>query len=284
VPDFLQLAGKTFLVFGVANRKSVAWFVARSLEEQGAKVLYSVRSEARKKSLETQLAGKPVFLCDVEQDGAANRLATEIAQAGHAPLHGIVHSIAFANYSEGFRPFHETKRNDFLQATAVSAFSLVEVARAFKPHLASDASVVTIGISSLLVTPDNYGYMGPIKAALDSCVRFLAKSFSADSAVRFNSVGAGPLKTSASAGIPGYLESYLYAEKMTFRKRNLDTQEVANAVLFLLSGRSSGINWTTLVVDAGLGANYFDQEIIRLAMRPPSWPAEIANPKTPNAQ
>ena len=141
------------------------------------------------------------------------------------------------------------------------------MARAFKPHLAPTASVVTIGISSLLVTPDNYGYMGPVKAALESSVRFLAKSFSADSAVRFNSVGAGPLKTSASAGIPGYLESYLYAEKLTFRKKNLETQEVANSVVFLLSERSSGINGTTLVVDAGLGANTFDKEIIRLAMR-----------------
>jgi enoyl-[acyl-carrier protein] reductase I len=230
-------------------------------------VVYSVRSEARKKSLETLLAGKPVFICDVEQPGAVERLAADVSAAGQVPLDGIVHSLAFANYSEGFKPFHETKRADFLQATAVSAFSLVEVARAFKPHLAPAASVVTIGISSLLVTPDNYGYMGPIKAALESSVRFLAKSFSADSAVRFNSVGAGPLKTSASAGIPGYLESYLYAEKLTFRKKNLETQEVANAVVFLLSGRSSGLNGTTLVVDAGLGANYFDKEIVRLAMR-----------------
>jgi len=266
--DFLQLAGKTVLVFGVANRKSVAWFVAQSLEEAGAKVLYSVRSEARRKSLEAQLAGKPVFICDVEQDGAPARLATEIAAAGHPALHGVVHSIAFANYREGFKPFHETKRADFLQAMAVSAFSLVEIARALKPMLAKNASVVTIGISSLLVTPDNYGYMGPIKAALESGVRFLAKSFSADTAVRFNAVGAGPLKTSASAGIPGYVESYLYAQKLTFRKKNLETQEVANTVLFLLSARSSGVNGITLVVDAGLGSNYFDQEIIRLAMRP----------------
>jgi enoyl-[acyl-carrier protein] reductase I len=134
--------------------------------------------------------------------------------------------------------------------------------------LARNASVVTIGISSLEVTPDNYGYMGPIKAALESCSRFLAKSFSADTEVRFNVVGAGPLKTSASAGIPGYVESYLYAEKLTFRKRNLATQEVANAAVFLLSERSSGCNATTLVVDAGLGANFFDKDIIRLAMRP----------------
>ena len=269
--DFLNISGKTFLVMGVANKKSVAWFIARSLEEQGARVVYSVRSEARKKSLDALLAGRPVLVCDVEEEGACSRLATglaALAEAGFAPLHGVVHSIAFANYSEGFKPFHETKRQDFLQATAISGFSLVELANAIKPHLARNASVVTIGISSLSVTPDNYGYMGPIKAALESCSRFLAKSFSADSEVRFNVIGSGPLKTSASAGIPGYIESYLYAEKLTFRKRNLETQEVANATLFLLSVRSSGLNGTTLIVDAGLGSNFFDKDIIRLAMRP----------------
>ena len=268
LPDFLQLSGKTFVVFGVANRRSVAWFVGRSLEAEGARVLYSVRSEARKKSLETLLAGRAVYVCDVEEEGAIGRLADAMAADAHPPFHGLVHSIAFANYREGLRPFHETGRADFLQAAAISAFSLVEIARAFKPHLAPRASVVALGISSLIVTPGNYGYMGPIKAALESTARFLAKSFSADGEVRFNVVGAGPLKTSASAGIPGYLESYLFAEKLTFRRRNLETQEVANAVLFLLSARSSGINGATLIVDAGLGSNMFDKDVIRLAMRP----------------
>ncbi|MFZ1054195.1 MAG: SDR family oxidoreductase [Opitutaceae bacterium] len=267
--SFLGLEGKTFLVFGVANKRSVAWAIGRSLEEEGARVLYSVRSQERRRSLDTLLGGRAVHVCDVENEGAVDLLAAEVAASLKAPLDGIVHSIAFANYSEGPKPFHATRRKDFLQATAVSAFSLVEIARAFAPHLARDASVVTIGISSLLVAPDNYGYMGPIKAALESSARFLAKSFSADSEVRFNVVGSGPLKTSASAGIPGYLESYLYAEKLTFRRRNLETQEVANAALFLLSKRSSGINAATLVVDAGLGSNMFDKDVIQLAMRPP---------------
>lgn len=155
--DFLQLAGRTVVVFGVANRKSVAWAVAKTLEEQGGKVIYSVRSETRRQSLAALLAGRPLFVCDVEQEGAVDRLAAEIAAAGHGQIHGLVHSIAFANYSAGPRAFHETTRADFLQATAVSSFSLVEISRAFKPTLAPDASVVTIGISSLLVTPEKIG-------------------------------------------------------------------------------------------------------------------------------
>jgi enoyl-[acyl-carrier protein] reductase I len=229
------------------------------------------------------MGARTVHVCDVEQAGAAERLAAEIGPR-YGPLQGLVHSIAFARYAADFRSFSDTRREDFLQAMTVSCFSLVEIARAFRPHLARDASVVTMGISSLLVTPDNYGYMGPIKAALDSTVRFLAKSFSADTGVRFNVVGSGPLKTSASAGIPGYLESYLYAEKLTYRKRALETQEVANAAVFLLSGRSSGLNGTTLVVDAGLGSNYFDQEVIRLAMRTPSSLEQTPNPKAPKSK
>jgi enoyl-[acyl-carrier protein] reductase I len=268
--SFLAMEGKVFLVFGVANKRSVAWAIGRSLEGEGARVVYSVRSDERRKSLAALLGDRPLHVCDVEKEGDVDRLAAEVAASAKAPLQGIVHSIAFANYSEGLKPFHSTKRKDFLQAAAVSAFSLVEIARAFESQLARDASVVTIGISSLLVTPDNYGYMGPIKAALESSTRFLAKSFSAGSDVRFNVVGSGPLKTSASAGIPGYLESYLFAEKLTFRKRNLETQEVANAAVFLLSARSSGINGATLTVDAGLGCNMFDKDVIRLAMRPES--------------
>ncbi|WP_404422306.1 enoyl-ACP reductase [Nibricoccus sp. IMCC34717] len=274
--SFLKLEGRTVVVTGVANKKSVAWHVARTLEEEGARVVYSVRSEARRQSLDTLLKGRSVFVCDVEQEGAAEKLVAEIRAAGLGPIHGLVHSIAFANYAEGFRAFHETKRKDFLQATAISSFSLVELARAFQPDLAKDASVVSLGISSLLVTPDNYGYMGPVKAALESTSRFLAKSFSVTSEVRFNVVGSGPLKTSASAGIPGYVQSYLYAEKLTFRKRNLSTQEVADAAVFLLSPRSSGLNGTTLTIDAGLGSNYFDADVIRLAMRP-----EEGGAKTP---
>ena len=258
--DFLGISGKTFVVCGVANRRSVAWAVARTLEEQGARVVYSVRSEDRKASLARLLGDREVHVCDFARPEAIAELAATVGPR-HAPIAGLLHSVAFANYSAGPRPFHETRREDFLEATAISAFSLVELAGAFKPFFARDASVVTIGISSY-VAAENYGYMAPVKAALETSLGFLAKSFSADTEVRLNAVNAGPLRTSASAGIPGYLENYLYAETLTFRKRSLDTQEVADAAVYLLSPRSSGITGQGLVVNAGLDRNYFDRTIV----------------------
>lgn len=263
---FLNLEGKNVLVMGVANRKSVAWFAAKLLEEEGATIIYSVRSEARKETTAKLLKDKPVYVCDVENKDEIAKLAEDVGK-DYGTIHGIVHSIAFANYSEGFKPFHETNREDYLQAMSISSFSLVEVANVFKPYLDNQASVVAISISSLTITAENYGYMSPVKAALDSSIRFLAKSFSKDTEVRFNTVNPGTLKTSASAGIPGYLESYLFSEKLTFRKRSLNTQEVANAVAFLISDRSSGMNGTGMVLDAGMGINYFDAEVVKLAMR-----------------
>ena len=265
--SFLNLSGKTFLVVGFANKKSIAWSVSRLLVEEGARVIYSVRNDRRKEELESLLNNESTVLtCDFEQQKEIERLGETLSSELPGELHGILHSIAFANYSEGLKPFHETKREDYLQATQISSFSLIELARACKPSLAKDASVVTIGISSTDVTAENYGYMAPIKAALEASVRYLAKSFSSDSEIRFNSVNAGPLKTSASAGIPGYLVNYLFAEKLTYRKQALRTEEVANLATFLLSPRSSGINGQGIVIDAGMGLNYFDREIVESAM------------------
>ncbi|MCY3021688.1 MAG: SDR family oxidoreductase [Planctomycetota bacterium] len=265
--SFLGLEGKTYVVFGVANRKSVAWFVADTIAREGGQVVYAVRSEARRQSLAALIPGAEIHVCDVELDDQIARVAGEIV-ARHPLLHGIVHSIAFANYSDGFKPFHETGRADFLQSVSISCYSLMALANAFKSALDTNASVVTISISTTRMAAENYGYMGPVKAALDSSLCFLAKSFSAFSKVRFNAVCAGLLKTSASAGIPGYVESYLLAEQFTLRKKALSTQEVANAAAFLLSERSSGINAQGIVLDAGMSVNHFDKDVLKRALRP----------------
>jgi enoyl-[acyl-carrier protein] reductase I len=265
--DFLQLAGKRVLVMGVANRKSVAWHISRALVDAGAEVVYSVRSEERRQQVQQLVGDANVLVCDVEFEDQIERLANELGQRFDT-FHGLVHSIAFADYSGEPRPFHETPKRDFLRAFDISCFSLIAVSNAMKRLLASDGSVVTISISTTRMASENYGYMAPIKAALDSSLAFLAKSFSRFSQVRFNAVSPGLLKTSASAGIPGYVDSYLYAEQATLRKGAVRTEEVAAVAAFLLSPRSSGINAQQIVVDAGMSTNYFDAELVRAAGGP----------------
>ncbi len=265
--SFLDLEGKSIVVFGLANKKSVAWHTAEVLRQEGVRVVYVVRSEARRETLARAVPGAEIHLCDVEHDDQIVRACQEIA-ARHPVIHGVLHSIAFANYSEGFKPFHETRRKDFLQSVSVSCYSLIALANALRPALDKHASVVTVSISTTRMAAENYGYMGPVKAALDSSLCFLAKSFSAFSNVRFNAICAGLLKTSASAGIPGYVDSYLFAEQLTLRKRALATEEAANAAAFLLSPRSSGINAQGIILDAGMSVNYFDKDVLKRALRP----------------
>ena len=264
--SFLNFEKKRFVVFGLANKKSVAYFIARELIAAGAEVIHVVRSEQRRETARKLFPECAIFLCDVEDEDNIIKVRDEIARELSAQqgtqLHGIVHSIAFANYSEGFKPFHETNREDFLQAVNISCFSFISIANHFKKLLTSDASMVTISISTTRMAAENYGYMAPIKAALDSSLCFLAKSFSSFSNVRFNAVAPGLLKTSASAGIPGYVDSYLFAEKAILRKKAVSTLEAANTAVFLLSERASGINAQTLVVDGGMAVNYFDREIV----------------------
>ncbi len=337
--SYLALENKSFLVLGVANKKSVAYAIARGLEEEGARVIYSVQSEEHRTALRKLLPEREIHVCDVAKDEQIRRLADEVGkglgekrpladgrgsderevredppltppfQGGgcsstlpddcisdqhhtlphgrvsdiypksvirnpqlsqssvlspqSSKLAGIVHSIAFANYENFSGKFHEVSRRDFLQAVDVSCYSLIAVANAFKDLLEENASVVTISISTTEMAAESYGYMAPVKAALDSTVTFLAKSFSQFSKVRFNAVCAGPLKTSASAGIPNYMDNYLFAEQATLRKKALTTEEVANVAMFLLSERSSGINAGHIVVDAGMSKNYFDSEIVK---------------------
>ena len=259
--DWLGLAGRTVVVMGLKNKKSVAWHTAKQLQAAGASCLFVVRTEDRRDEVKKLTGDAPVYVCDVRDEASITALGQAI-HADHGVVHGLVHSIAFANYTDGWKPFHETRRDDFLEATSISAFSLVQTANALKESFSDDASVVTISISTTTMAAENYGYMAPIKAALDSSVVFLAKSFSGFSKVRFNGVRAGLLKTSSSAGIPGYVDSWMHAEKATLRKEGLRTEEVAATALFLLSPRSSGINGQGLVVDAGMASNFFDSALL----------------------
>ncbi len=267
---FLKIEDKTFVVFGLANKKSVATAIARVLVEEGGRVIHVVRSEERAQTAGKLFPDSPIFLCDVEDEENIIRVRQEIGEAvGESEggrIDGLVHSIAYANYSEGLTPFHGTLKKDFLQAFDISCFSFISICNHFRELFTRNASAVTISISTTSMAAENYGYMAPIKAALNSSVCFLAKSFSSFSEVRFNAVAPSLLKTSASAGIPGYIDSYLYAEQAILRKKALKTREAADLAAFLLSPRSSGITAQTMVVDAGMSVNYFDAEIVKAAV------------------
>lgn len=261
--SFLKLSGKRIVIFGLANKKSIACAIARVLQDEGAEVIHVVRSEERRATALKLFPGAKVYCCDVEEEANIIRVRDEIAAEVGGPIHGLVHSIAFANYSQGLTPFHRTVKSDFLQAVDISCFSLIAIANHFRDLLAPEASVVTISISTTRMAAENYGYMAPIKAALESSLCFLAKGFAEFSSIRFNAVCPGLLKTSASAGIPGYVDSYLFAEQVIPRHRGVETREAADLAVFLLSERASGINAQSLVVDAGMAINYFDREIVR---------------------
>jgi enoyl-[acyl-carrier protein] reductase I len=265
--DSLQLSDKSILIFGVANRKSVAYHVGRVLTDLGAKCVYVVQNEQLRQSVSKLLGDAEIYTCDVEREEEIAGLAEQLGRRT-GRFHGLVHSIAFADYSEGVRSFHETPKHAFLQAVDISCYSLIALCNALRELLESDASVVTISISTTRMASENYGYMAPIKAALDSSLAFLAKSFSAFSQIRFNAVAPGLLKTSASAGIPGYVDAYLYAEEVIPRKTAVQTEEAAWVAAFLLSPRSGGVNAQRIVVDAGMSINYFDRDLVRRAMRP----------------
>ncbi len=250
---------KTFVISGVANRKSVAYHSAKILSDAGSNLIFTVQSPDHKEKVQKLFPESQIYILDVEDSQAIEDFGKSISELG-VKINGFLHSIAFANYSEGIKPFHETKLADYLQATNISSFSLVSLSNALSSSFDENASIVTVSISDTRAT--SYGYMGPIKATLDATVAYLAKSLSLKSRVRCNAVCSGPLKTSASAGIPGYINNYLFAEKLTLRKENLKTVEVANTIAFLLSPLSSGINATGIKVDAGMSCNHFDSDVV----------------------
>ena len=140
--SFLDLAGRKYVVFGVANKRSVAYHIAGVLESEGATVIHSVQSETLRDNLSRLLSGREIHICDVEHEDQIRSLAESIRER-HPTIHGLVHSIAFADYESFSGVFHEVRREDFLQCVSVSCYSLIAIANAFKESLDTTASVVT---------------------------------------------------------------------------------------------------------------------------------------------
>lgn len=245
------LAGKTALILGVANRWSLAYAIAQAFAREGAKLLLTYQGERQKKTVDelgAELGAAAIFDCDVTNDEDLARLTETVRE--HAPVHALVHSIAFANREDLSRPFLETSREGFGVAHDVSAYSLVAVSRAIAPLMTEGGSVTTLSYLGSQRVVTNYNVMGVAKAALEASVRYLASELGAQG-VRVNAISAGPVKTTSARGVRDFSKMLdAVAEKAPLR-RNCEPAEVGDTALFLAADLGRGVTGNVLYVDAG---------------------------------
>ena len=249
-----MLEGKTGIVFGVANHRSLAWHIAKALSAAGARLALTYQDKRFEQKLikmaEEELRAPPLFmLCDVKDDGQIDALYQQLGK-DFGKLDFIVHSIAFAAKEDLEGLFVETSRTGFLTAMEASAYSLLAVVRPALPLMESGGSIITLTyLGSTRVVP-NYNVMGVAKAALESSVRYLAADLGADG-IRVNALSPGPVNTLSARGIKGFSGFLGQVREKTPLKRNIEGEEVGKAALFLCSDLSSGITGETIYVDAG---------------------------------
>ena len=248
----ISLEGKVAAVFGVANKRSIAWGIAQRLQQAGAKlaIMYQnerVRLEAE--DLITALPGAEAFQCDVSDDDEIEHLFQKLG-ARYQKLDVLVHSIAYAPPEALKNDFVSTSRDAFRIAHDVSVYSLIALARAAAPMMNENASIMTLTYYGAEKVVPHYNVMGVAKAALEASVRYLAYDLGPQK-VRVNAISAGPIKTLAARGIAGFGEMLgAQADKAPLR-RNVEVDEVARTALFLASELSTGITGETIYVDCG---------------------------------
>ena len=248
----LSLKGRTAVVFGVANKRSIAWGIAQKLHAAGATLAVTYqneRLEKEAKELIEALPGAESFCCDVSSDTEIEQLF-EILKSRYGKLHVLVHSVAFAPAEELKNDFLFTTREGFRIAHDVSVYSLIAVTRAAVPLMTEGGSVMTLTYYGAEKVVPRYNVMGVAKAALEATVRYLAADVGKQN-IRVNAISAGPIKTLAARGIAGLGEMLKSHAERAPLKRNVDVEEVGNAGLYLASDLSSGITGEVIYVDCG---------------------------------
>jgi enoyl-[acyl-carrier protein] reductase I len=247
-----SLEGRTAVVFGVANKRSIAWSIAQQLHAAGATLAITYQNERLRveaEDLVKSLPGAEGFQCDVSSDTEIEQLFAKLKER-YGKLHTVVHSVAFAPADELRGDFINTTREGFRIAHDVSVYSLIAVSRAAAPLMTDGGSIMTLTYYGSQKVVPRYNVMGVAKAALEATVRYLANDLGKQG-VRVNAISAGPIKTLAARGISGLGEMLSSHAERAPLKRNVDTEEVGKTGLFLASDLSTGITGEVMYVDCG---------------------------------
>ena len=253
-----RFAGKTGLVLGVANRRSIAWGIAQQLADGGAQLAFTYQGERIEKNVRelAETVGSPLITsCDVRSDEDLERVFAEVGEAFGGKLDLLVHSVAFADARDLEGRFTDTPRDRFWLALDVSAYSLVACARLAEPLMeaAGGGSILTMTYLGGERAVPHYNVMGVAKATLDSSVRYLAWDLG-QKIVRVNAVSAGPVRTLAARSIAGFPTMEAIVEERAPLHRPIDADDVGAAAAFLLSDEAKNVTGTTLYVDSGYHA------------------------------
>ncbi|MUT66517.1 enoyl-ACP reductase FabI [Paenibacillus sp. NEAU-GSW1] len=249
------LTGKTIIVTGVANERSIAWGITKSLHNAGANLIFTYRKERSFQKLTQLLEANGInpllcVSCDVT-DNASIEAAFQQIQEKAPVVHGLAHSVAFAEKEDLKGEFIDTTREGFLLAHDTSAYSLVALAKACRPLMTEGGSIVTqtyLGAERMM---KNYNVMGVAKASLEASVRYLAEDLGKEN-IRVNAISSGPIRTlSAKGGVAGFNDLVTTMEEKAPLRRNVDQDEVGDATMFLLSPLSRGVTGEVIHVDSG---------------------------------
>jgi enoyl-[acyl-carrier protein] reductase I len=247
-----QLEGRNAVVFGVANKRSIAWSIAQGLHATGMKLAITYQNERlaeEAKDLIDSLPGAEGFMCDVSKDEDIDRTFAKLKER-YGKLHVLVHSVAYAPAAELEGDFLNTSREGFRIAHDVSVYSLIAVARAAAPLMEDGGSIITMTYFGAQKVVPHYNVMAVAKAALECSVRYLAFELGRKK-IRVNAISAGPIKTLAARGISGLSDMLRSHRETAPLQRNVEVAEVGSTGVFLASDLSSGITGEVLYVDCG---------------------------------
>jgi enoyl-[acyl-carrier protein] reductase I len=253
-----KFEGKQAVVFGVANRRSIAWAIAKRLADEGAQIAFTYQGERIEKGvreLAESVSSPLVTECDVRSDEDVARVFSEVGDAFGGGLDVLVHSVAFAAAEDLEGRFTDTPRDRFWLALDVSAYSLVACARAAEPLMESrgGGSILTMTYLGGERAVPHYNVMGVAKAALDASVRYLAWDLGQKN-IRINAVSAGPVRTLAARSIAGFTTMQAIVEERAPLHRHVEADDVGSAAAYLLSDDARNVTGTTLYVDSGYHA------------------------------